>query len=776
MGLIHGISTLKNGTDTSMEQWHQIRRHLSGERVGSTTKSSSWDRIPRYVTTAGNEVGNQIPIVQLHPMMGNDVKRRGEPNPHRAITSRYGERGETAWGWDGERNPHRAIISHDGGNNCAWMGWGIDIGPRTNVTSACVAQAVRSCELRTVSTSLVVISSVTAAANRPFFDGGCVPQTTAKHRLELQPGIERILVVPVAQIATRVPPVEHLSLHPQRLPNQTPYHLPYVMEPKKHPPSLEMALTNAPLVDRVHRWDTNPPNPHVPAASDHLRSRAVVLHCHSSNTNETTSDGDISAAPIVAVIDSVAADGRVWYRVPNGRYATLAAVVSGRYWGDANSTDWDTKPSLTLYGIGRAASHTSSPGTNSHLQPRHVDAYKYDGGQTANPTSTTASVSAGDTGSLPTTVSDPNNLFPSLGFSMEPKINKISGIERIRQLDNYGLQTYAYQTSIQTLTHDLSVTATAVTDRFDIGCVPQTTAKHRLELQPGIERILVVPVAQIATRVQPVEHLSLHLQRSATISCFVKFSRSSPVHAIAELHYIYNCVTRMHIERQKLVKGLRMAKIRLENREALNDEESDFRDYVFDGFGVSDEIKGSKASPTSTNASISAGDTGSLPTTVSDPNNLFPSLGFSMEPPTTVSDPNNLFPSLGFSMEPKINEISGIERIRQLDNYGLQTYAYQTFIQTLTHDLIEKLTPFYSPTYTTREEFFYEKASFVTLRALEPYVTPKQVAKSLIGTSSLTRLKMGYELMLEHRLLLEELAREMSDALLECGEECTDLW
>jgi len=65
------------------------------------------------------------------------------------------------------------------------------------------------------------------------------------------------------------------------------------------------------------------------------------------------------------------------------------------------------------------------------------------------------------------------------------------------------------------------------------------------------------------------------------------------VHAIAELHYIYNCVTRMHIERQKLVKGLRMAKIRLENREALNDEESDFRDYVFDGFGVSDEIKGS---------------------------------------------------------------------------------------------------------------------------------------------------------------------------------------
>mmetsp|Transcript_35121 Transcript_35121/g.40635 ORF Transcript_35121/g.40635 Transcript_35121/m.40635 type:complete len:133 (+) Transcript_35121:513-911(+) len=72
-----------------------------------------------------------------------------------------------------------------------------------------------------------------------------------------------------------------------------------------------------------------------------------------------------------------------------------------------------------------------------------------------------------------------------------------------------------------------------------------------------------------------------------------EFSRSSPVHAIAELHHMYNRVTWMHTERQKLVKGLRMAKIRLENREALNDEES-----------ISDEIQGTNT------ASVSAGDTG----------------------------------------------------------------------------------------------------------------------------------------------------------------------
>eukprot|EP00592_Proboscia_alata_P003770 CAMPEP_0194367312 /NCGR_PEP_ID=MMETSP0174-20130528/15380_1 /TAXON_ID=216777 /ORGANISM="Proboscia alata, Strain PI-D3" /LENGTH=31 /DNA_ID= /DNA_START= /DNA_END= /DNA_ORIENTATION= len=28
-GLIHGISTLNNGTDTLLEQWHPIRDHLS---------------------------------------------------------------------------------------------------------------------------------------------------------------------------------------------------------------------------------------------------------------------------------------------------------------------------------------------------------------------------------------------------------------------------------------------------------------------------------------------------------------------------------------------------------------------------------------------------------------------------------------------------------------------------------------------------------------------------------------------------------------------------
>jgi len=81
----------------------------------------------------------------------------------------------------------------------------------------------------------------------------------------------------------------------------------------------------------------------------------------------------------------------------------------------------------------------------------------------------------------------------------------------------------------------------------------------------------------------------------------------------------------------------------------------------------------------------------------------------------------------------------------------------------LPHNLIKKLNTLLQPSlsYTTQKEFTYKKASFVTLWALELYVnvTPKQVTKSLMGTNPLAWLKKGYELMLEHRLLLEELAR-----------------
>ena len=84
----------------------------------------------------------------------------------------------------------------------------------------------------------------------------------------------------------------------------------------------------------------------------------------------------------------------------------------------------------------------------------------------------------------------------------------------------------------------------------------------------------------------------LHNDDSVTRKGYLFLSRSSfrnnhgyqpPVlfrNEVRELHHVYNRVRRMHTQRQKLVKGLRMAKIRLENRKALNDEESDFRDYV----------------------------------------------------------------------------------------------------------------------------------------------------------------------------------------------------
>mmetsp|Transcript_27626 Transcript_27626/g.28031 ORF Transcript_27626/g.28031 Transcript_27626/m.28031 type:complete len:168 (-) Transcript_27626:311-814(-) len=117
MGLIHGISTLKNGTDTSMEQWHQIRRHLSGERVGSTTKFPLWVRMPPHDRELRrvDRVGNQTPIVRLHPVVRNDWERRGDGILNQIPTVRlHSVIGNGVRMGLGTKSPRERDASHDG--------------------------------------------------------------------------------------------------------------------------------------------------------------------------------------------------------------------------------------------------------------------------------------------------------------------------------------------------------------------------------------------------------------------------------------------------------------------------------------------------------------------------------------------------------------------------------------------------------------------------------------------------------------------------------------
>ena len=86
------------------------------------------------------------------------------------------------------------------------------------------------------------------------------------------------------------------------------------------------------------------------------------------------------------------------------------------------------------------------------------------------------------------------------------------------------------------------------------------------------------------------------------------------------------------------------------------------------------------------------------------------------------------------------------------------------------------LEPYYSPSHREREEYEAEIASFVAWRCLEEYVDPSDIAAALMTPSATERLNMAYEIMMRHREELNELVKTISDDLLECGDECKDLW
>ena len=54
--------------------------------------------------------------------------------------------------------------------------------------------------------------------------------------------------------------------------------------------------------------------------------------------------------------------------------------------------------------------------------------------------------------------------------------------------------------------------------------------------------------------------------------------------------------------------------------------------------------------------------------------------------------------------------------------------------------------------------------------------TPDELAAGLLAPSATHRLELGFEVMMRHKEKLHELVRIISDKLIDCGEECTDLW
>jgi len=226
-----------------------------------------------------------------------------------------------------------------------------------------------------------------------------------------------------------------------------------------------------------------------------------------------------------------------------------------------------------------------------------------------------------------------------------------------------------------------------------------------------------------------------------------KSHRTSPVHAMAKLDKVCHNVDRMHASRRRLVAGLKAARARLEMRDRRNRGEFD---DVEDHDGLGSLFAG--RSPLGGNGDEDVTDD---------------------DAEMSVGEFIATFEG-GRRSEP--NQPSPSSEVALLENYGLNYYAAFSNLPELTPVAAASIEPYYSETFRERDEYVFEVASFVAWRALEGYAREEDLAWALQSVSSVERLQRAYDVMFEHRMRLEELAREVSAELAECGEECTDLW
>ena len=118
-----------------------------------------------------------------------------------------------------------------------------------------------------------------------------------------------------------------------------------------------------------------------------------------------------------------------------------------------------------------------------------------------------------------------------------------------------------------------------------------------------------------------------------------------------------------------------------------------------------------------------------------------------------------------------INFLEGLD-----NNLGLAYFGYFSAIPDLTEQALKLFVPYYSAEHRSREEHDFEIASFVALRTVEGYASPTEVGWALQSTSTIERLQATYDIMADHRIQLEKMAEHLSHQLLDCGEECDDLW
>jgi hypothetical protein len=215
---------------------------------------------------------------------------------------------------------------------------------------------------------------------------------------------------------------------------------------------------------------------------------------------------------------------------------------------------------------------------------------------------------------------------------------------------------------------------------------------------------------------------------------------TSPVHALNQLSMLVSRIRFLHQDRQKIVRGLQAAQSRL----VMASE--DWQDW--DGIGTLFDGKQQES--------------------IADVNQqeMSSTLGSFLQ---KFSQDRSVISSRPLSG-------NGV-RCLQMDNYGLGSSptAYADFDR-MARELVDRLRPYYYPTTVNTEEFEYEAFSWVALESLKLYLSPEDILQALESSNTCERLEFLYDAMMCHKTDLVELAHAKSQELLDCGEECTDLF
>jgi len=538
-----------------------------------------------------------------------------------------------------------------------------------------------------------------------------------------------------------------------------------------HPPTPMQwqALEEAVLIHQQHTTNCNNHDTES-CVSDEEPDDATLSCCSAAG---------IDAAPLVAILDDATGsnpNGMLQVHGPPGRpirarYATICAVVG-----------------MSSSGSGGSSSSSSSSSSAATL-------------------GTAASADDSDDGTSSSKFMNRLRQTPAEQASIVDRTIRLVAIGRA------AVHSFVYQVPTSSLQNTMDEEGHLILDEKSMKQESEEDDDDDDddddETVPPLPTNIVMAQFQLITDRAETTTTSSSSQPNAAI---LPSRHASPLHALSKMSALSNQIAYLHHDRRKIVAGLQAAQARLQQRRAQQHEPEHaaaassivFEEELFDYDGIGALFAQKDMTTTTESENDIAADpavlhdflaefgvTAASSTAVKDKEDRLVDLSDTgneddnellLDPVVMASsDDDDDEKSNMVAVEPETTigekESEQVSLVASLENYGMGCSASSiSSIPDLTQAWMDQLAPYYSPTRQQSEEHYYEVLSFVALRSMDHYLEAPHFAWAVQCTNTIERLQVVREWMTSHVQLLKEEAQRISQKLLDCGEECTDLF